>query len=702
MIKSDDEVQGACAAFRRSKNTESTSVGSPGMSSARKERQHHPTEGEKTNNSGEKAMLTRRDGGPAESNDTITPNTALVRTGVDVNVAMDATIQQQEQGPTTRDVTSKDERPPPQPVDGSAPITYLYLTFDTPIPEPETATDAPRPPGDQIPPPAPDLSQYTNPLTWPKARKDMMVFLSCVATCLTAYTAGAYSPPAGLIAEEFGTTREAALVGVTTFCMGFALAPMILAPFSEINGRYPCFAIAGVIFTAFQAACGLVTNLAGILVARLIHGAGGSVFSTMVGGVIADMYEKEDRNTPMALFSGSVLFGTGLGPLVGSVMVQAWGHEGQKWKWIFWHQTIMDFVLMVAIVILFRESRGCVLLSRKAKALNRYYEELEKSGRFGVWMPNEGEKTGFVPESRRISIEENSDSEKRMPEPVARFQRGTSDLKLQRIRWLVKEDEQRGSIADMIRVSIFRPFHLLFTESIVFFFSLWVSFAWAVLYLTFGSVPLVFQRQYNFNTQQSGYVFVAMMVGSILATVIGIYQENILKHPGWKDGGSDDTEQGGLRAFIRRRLPIDSPEARLYPTCVTSIMLPLGLYLFGFSAQPSIHWIVPAIAIGISTMGIYYVYLAAFNYLADIYQTYASSSLAAQSFCRNVLGGVFPLVTTLLIQNLGEDAMGGLLGGIATVLTIVPWVLVAFGERIRRRSPFAVVRNFYFLTLLPP
>ncbi|KAI1498999.1 major facilitator superfamily domain-containing protein [Biscogniauxia marginata] len=638
------------------------------MSSSR-ERRNDPA-GFGRANSDEEAMSIRHGGCLVES--VPTPS-------ADLNVAV-------EPGPATRHTTLENA----SPLDGNATIAYLYLTFDTSIPEPDTATSLPL--DDEVLPPPPDLSQYTNPFTWPRARKDMMVFLSCVATGLTAYTAGAYSPPAYLIATELSTTHEGALAGVTTFCMGFALAPMILAPFSEINGRYPCFAIAGIVFTVFQAVCGLVTNLAGMLIARFINGAGGSVFSTMVGGVIADLYEKEDRNTPMALFSGSVLIGTGLGPLVSAVIVQAWGDQGKKWKWVFWHQVIMDFFLMVAIVVLFRESRGCVLLSRKAKVLNQWYEELEKTGRFGVWIPNDGEKAGLVSESRRISIEENSDSEKRISEPMTRPQGGAGDLKLQRIRWLVKEDEQRGTISDMIRVSLFRPFHLLFTEPIVFFFSLWVSFAWAVLYLMFGSVPLVFQRQYKFNTEQSGYVFVAMIIGSILATVIGIYQENILKHPGWQDesGSPGDSELGILRGFVRRRLPVDSPEARLYPTCLTSVMLPLGLYLFGFSAQPSIHWIVPAIAVGISTMGIYYVYLAAFNYLADIYQSYASSSLAAQSFCRNVLGGIFPLVTGALIQNLGERVAGGLLGGIATVLTVVPWVLVFFGERIRRRSSFAI------------
>jgi len=50
----------------------------------------------------------------------------------------------------------------------------------------------------------------------------------------------------------------------------------------------------------------------------------------------------------------------------------------------------------------------------------------------------------------------------------------------QRIRWKVKSDEERASILTMITVSLYRPFHLLFTESVVFFFSLWISFGWYV------------------------------------------------------------------------------------------------------------------------------------------------------------------------------------------------------------------------------
>ncbi|KAI1074830.1 MFS general substrate transporter [Whalleya microplaca] len=581
------------------------------------------------------------------------------------------------------------------PLDGSTPILHLYLTFGTPLPTPNTT--ASRLNDDELPA-CPDLSRFTNPLTWPRARKDVMLFLSCIATCLTAYAAGAYSQPADIMTVDLGTTREGVLAGVTTFCVGFALAPMVLAPFSEINGRYPVFAVAGVFFTIFQAVCGVVTNLAGMLVARFLTGVGGSVFSTMVGGVIADLYEKEDRNTPMALFSGAVLVGTGLGPLVAAVMVQRWGAEGQKWKWVFWHQVILDFILMVAITALFKESRGSVLLSRRAKALNKWYEELEAKGVFGVWVQAKDSdiNSGTVSKSGRDSYIDSLDVEKGSSH-ICKNRSSPRKLGLRRIRWVVKEDEQRASITHMITVSLFRPFHFLFTEPIVFFFSLWVSFAWAVLYLTFGSVPLVFRRQYDFNAEQCGFVFVAMMVGSIVATILGVYQEEMLKHPKWpsKSDGSDTenseyVELNRFWTFVRKRFPADSHESRLYFTCFASTFLPAGLYMFGFGAQPSTHWIVPTIAIGLATMGIYFVYLATFNYFADIYQGYASSALAAQSFCRNVLGGVFPLVTAALFQNLGERAAGGLLGAIASALAVVPWVLVFFGERIRRRSTFAI------------
>lgn len=53
------------------------------------------------------------------------------------------------------------------------------------------------------------------------------------------------------------------------------------------------------------------------------------------------------------------------------------------------------------------------------------------------------------------------------------------------------------------------------------------------------------------------------------------------------------------------------------------------------------------------------------------------------------LGGVFPLITTQMYTRLGFAPASSLLGGIGALLTVVPWILVLYGPRIRARSKFA-------------
>ncbi|EHK19284.1 uncharacterized protein TRIVIDRAFT_69280 [Trichoderma virens Gv29-8] len=551
------------------------------------------------------------------------------------------------------------------------PISYLYLTFDTDLPSPPILQQ-PGPDGRE-PPPCPDLVAYTSPLLWGAYRKSILLVLSCLATFLTAYTAGAYAPPATIMAKDFGTSRLVVVVGITTFCMGFAFAPMALAPMSEIWGRYPIFIIAGTVFVIFQAVCSVMPDVAGMLVSRFLVGVGGSVFSAVVGGVLADLWEKEERNTPMALFSGAVLAGTGAGPLVSAALIETVGKNNRAWKWSFWVQVILDAVLLLALILFFKESRASVLLSKKAKKLNKWYDELEAYGIYGVWLRGELAVVASAASSQTTVTDHVNDHN------------ATAVPQLRRIRWIVKEDEQRASLGQIVLTSVRRPFHLLFTEPVVFCFSLWAAFSWGVLYLSFSVVPFL----YGTNFSKSSRVYVAMMIASAVATVVGVYQEHLLKHSQWKKQEEGfQYSDSKFWAFMRRRFPAEAPEARLYFTCITALLLPIGLFI-AFLGSHGTSGYLKAVGLGLATWGIYSVYLATFNYLADTYHIYASSALAAQSFCRNVLGGSFPLITNIMFTNLGLRGAGAMLGGIATGLTVIPWVLLFYGERIRAKSKFA-------------
>jgi MFS family permease len=487
---------------------------------------------------------------------------------------------------------------------------YEYLTFQTGLPPSySTATEAL---GLELP----DLRKYDSPFEWSNSRKNTIMFLSCCATFCTAYSAGSYSIASGPLRAKWGLSQVTFNLGVTTWATGFAFSPMFLAPLSEINGRRPIFLASGLMFFAAQIGCALTDSYAGMLVARFFVGAGGSTFATIVGGVVSDIYHADRRNTPMALYSGSALAGTGFGPLLSGFIV-----DRITYRWVFYHQLCSLGAVMLFMIVLFKETRGSVLLSRRAKAINAHLDKIQSA-----------------PDAPTI-------------------------------RYKVLSDEQRSSIQRLLYLSLTTPFKLLATEPVVASFSAWAAFAWAVLYMTFSVIPLVFTRVYHFDVEQNGAVFSAIAIGSILGTTISIWQEKI----------------------ARRFWPglLDVPEGRLYFACLESALLPIGLFWFGWTARPDIHWISPVIALGVAQVGIFSIYLAVFNYLADVYHRYASSALAGQSFCRNIMAAIFPLFTDIMFRKIGFGAASSLLGGVGALLTIVPWVLVFAGEKIRRRSRIA-------------
>ena len=299
------------------------------------------------------------------------------------------------------------------------------------------------------------------------------------------------------------------------------------------------------------------------------------------------------------------------------------------------------WLAVFVVVLVFEETRGPILLSRKAKKLNDYYEQLEGLGFLGMQVP------------------EMDDS--------------NSTPKFARIRYRVLAEEQRATILQMIKISLTRPAYLLFTEPVVVTFAAWISFSWAVLYLQFGAIPLVYRTVYDFTLEQTGLVFTAVCIGAMISTALSIYQDK------W-----------AIRRFGAKFS--STPEGRLWFTCAEGLLLPIGLFWFGWTIYSHVHWVVSCIGVVLLTMGIFSIFLATFNYTADVYQTYASSALAAQGICRNLLGGTFPLVTVQMFENLGFHAASSMLGGIAVLLALGPGLLIWFGPKMRLKS--RVARQF--------
>jgi MFS family permease len=216
---------------------------------------------------------------------------------------------------------------------------------------------------------------------------------------------------------------------------------------------------------------------------------------------------------------------------------------------------------------------------------------------------------------------------------------------------------------------------MLITEPVVTFFTLWVSFAWGILFLFFSSVAQTFSANYGWGTFQTGLVQLAISGGAVIGTVFNPIQDWI-----YLSSAGRNRERPGR--------PI--PEARLYTSIPGSLLFAAGLFWYGWAStgNGSIHWIVPTLGIGCTGVGIYSIYMAVVNYLTDAYEKYAASALSAASLGRNSFGAFLPLASFQLFDTLGYGWAGSLLGFVGIALSVVPVVLVIKGPAIRRSSPF--------------
>jgi hypothetical protein len=131
------------------------------------------------------------------------------------------------------------------------------------------------------------------------------------------------------------------------------------------------------------------------------------------------------------------------------------------------------------------------------------------------------------------------------------------------------------------------------------------------------------------------------------------------------------------------------PEARLPPTLIASVTIPVGLFWFAWTNYPSIHFMA-SIAAGVPFgFGMVLVFLGIMNYLIDAYTIFAASVLAANSVLRSCFGAVFPLFTSYMYQNLGIHWASSIPAFLALACVPFPFLFYKYGAAIRTRCKFA-------------
>lgn len=235
-------------------------------------------------------------------------------------------------------------------------------------------------------------------------------------------------------------------------------------------------------------------------------------------------------------------------------------------------------------------------------------------------------------------------------------------------------DTPNRSFKAHIGTAFKRPFKLLFTQPIVQLLSLYIGFVYGVLYLVLSTFPLLWKTKYNeSNIFIAALNYISLGLGFFLGTQIAAKTaDRIYKSLKKKNGDVGRSEF---------RVPLMFPGA---------VMVPIGLLIYGWSAQEKVFWLVPNIGAAIFAAGNQLVFQNCQTYIVDAYTRYAASAIAATTFFRSLGGFAFPLFADAMYQALGYGWGNSVLAfaGIAIGLP-APCILWWYGEALRKKSQFA-------------
>lgn len=212
---------------------------------------------------------------------------------------------------------------------------------------------------------------------------------------------------------------------------------------------------------------------------------------------------------------------------------------------------------------------------------------------------------------------------------------------------------------------------MLFKSPIVLITSIYVGLVYGYTYLLFTSFSPLYQKIYGFGQGSVGLTYLGFGIGCAIGLFLfGTLSDRAVKASVSKRGNGEW-----------------KPEYRLPPLLPGSLLVPIGLFWYGWSAQAGVHWIMPIIGTGWVGLGTLAVFMPVQTYFVDAFEIYAASASAANTIVRSLLGAFLPLAGPSMYSALGQGWGNSLLAFIALAFTPMAWIIYRYGERIRKAYP---------------
>lgn len=144
---------------------------------------------------------------------------------------------------------------------------------------------------------------------------------------------------------------------------------------------------------------------------------------------------------------------------------------------------------------------------------------------------------------------------------------------------------EHRTLPKLLRVSLSRPWILLGTQPIIQLFALYQAFNFGMLYLLISSFPQLWEGRYGISKGLASLNYISLAGGSLVGvSICGPLTDTIYRRLKTRYGIKDD--EPGRPEF---RIPLMIP---------ASIVTPLAIFLFAWSAEAKLHFLVPNVSFG--------------------------------------------------------------------------------------------------------
>lgn len=233
-------------------------------------------------------------------------------------------------------------------------------------------------------------------------------------------------------------------------------------------------------------------------------------------------------------------------------------------------------------------------------------------------------------------------------------------------------DTLETDVKTIAHVTLIRPIFMLFVEPVLTILTIYHGIVYGIIYLCLEGIPYTFGRYYYWQKGVLFLPYLGMLVGTITSMLINIFVfEPIFR-----------------KQLVASGKPVE-PELRLPLAMFGSIIFPLGIFLFVWSAKYQAFWFVPVVGVALIGVGTVAIFLGLINYIVDCYLMVVASAIAANTLVRSCMAAAFPLFATPMFKNMDVQWAGTLLGCIAFIVMPFPFFLYKFGPWVRRKSRYA-------------